>query len=101
MANQYTGNFESIIQKTFNCSAKEMLQECVSDGLSYTGAADKLGFRHGTVRKWARRFGLKLKPAEPPRLEKEEFIKLFNEDRMNQYNMLSRNWLQAGGLPFH
>jgi len=90
-----------LYQQKFNCTAKKMLQECVNEGLSYTDAADKLGFRHGTVRKWARRFGLKLKPGEPLRLEKEEFIKLFNEHRVNQYNILSRNWLQTGWQSFH
>jgi hypothetical protein len=101
MANQYEGNFEDIIKKKFNCTAVKVLQECVNEGLSYTGAAKKLGFAHGTIRKWTRRFGLKLKAGEPPRLETEDFFKSFNDRKINQHNILSRSWLQSNGTSLH
>jgi transposase len=95
MANQYSGSFEHIIQQKFNCSAEEALKRCVSEGLSYTEAEEKLGFKHGTIRKWANRFDLKLKAGEPPKLKKDQFMKFFKESRLNRYNILSRSWLSG------
>ena len=101
MANQYSGSFEHIIKQKFNCSAEEALQACVNEGLSYNDAEKKLGFKHGTIRKWAKRFGLSLKVDEDSGSKKEQFINFFKDSRLNQYNILSRSWLQGNGVSFH
>lgn len=93
MANQYSGSFEHIIRDKFGCSAKEVLQECVDDGLSYTDAEQRLGFKHVTIRKWAKRFNLQLRAGEPPKLKPEQFMKFFKEKTLNKYNVLNRRWL--------
>ena len=64
MANQYCGSFEHVIQSKFNCSAEDALKQCVNEGLTYAEAEEKLGFKHGTIRKWAKRFDLKLQSGE-------------------------------------
>lgn len=94
MANQYCGSFEHVIRSKFNCSAREALEQCVDEGLTYAEAEEKLGFKHGTIRKWAKRFGLKLQAGETTEdLHLENFEKFFYEKDLNQYNFLSRQWL--------
>ena len=93
MANQYTGSFEHIVRDKYNCSAKEALLECQVDGLSYVEAGEKLGFKHGTIRKWANKLDIKLRAGDPPKLRKDQFIKLFKSESVNQYNVLSRSWM--------
>ena len=68
MANQYLGNFEQIVEDKFKCSAREMLLKCQREGLSYQDAEKVLGFKHVTIRKWAKRFDIKL----PPRFRMNE-----------------------------
>ncbi|MCF6768026.1 hypothetical protein L3V86_06600 [Thiotrichales bacterium 19S11-10] len=97
MANQYSGSFEHVIQNKFNCSAKDALVNCVNEGLTYAQAEEKLGFKHGTIRKWAKRFGLRLQAGEPSQgMRQESFKKHFHENTMNRYNFLSRQWLVLG-----
>jgi transposase len=93
MANQYTGSFEHIVKDKYNCTAQEALIECQKDGLSYAEAGEKLGFKHGTIRKWANKLDIKLRAGDPPKLRKDQFLKLFRSETMNQYNVLSRSWL--------
>ncbi|MFT6834817.1 MAG: hypothetical protein ACJA0H_000849 [Francisellaceae bacterium] len=101
MANQYSGSFEQIIKQKFNCSAEEALQECINEGLTYTDAEQKLGFKHGTIRKWAKRYGLSLKKSDDSNSKNNQFIRFFKENSINQYNILSRRWLQLDGISFH
>lgn len=99
MANQYSGNFEEIVKNKFKCSAREMLIKCQKEGLSYQDAEKVLGFKHVTIRKWAKRFDIKL----PPRfrmaennLEKNNGIAYVNEcksNKLSQTNILSRCWV--------
>ncbi len=99
MANQHTGNFEHVVKDKFNCSAKEMLLKCQTEGLSYQDAEKVLGFKHVTIRKWAKRFDIKL-PAH--------FVPVDNSDTINQSveyvnscrsknidrtNIFSRTWI--------
>ena len=98
MANQYTGSFEHIVKDKFNRSAKEALIECQKNGLSYAEAGEHLGFKHGTIRKWANKLDIKLRAGEPPRLRKDQFMKLFRAQNLNQYNVLSRSWLNKTKL---
>ena len=93
MANQYSGSFEHIIREKFVCSAREALEHCASDELSYADAAEKLGFKHGTIRKWAKRLDIKLKSGEPVRMKPEQFMRFFKAKNLNKYNLLSRKWL--------
>jgi hypothetical protein len=98
MANQYTGSFEHIVKDKFNCSAKEALINCQTDGLSYAEAGKRLGFKHGTIRKWANKLDIRLRAGEPPKLRKDQFLKLFRAPNLNQYNVLSRSWLNTEKL---
>jgi uncharacterized protein YjcR len=101
MVDQYTGGFKYIIQLNYNSSAKEVLQNCTHEGLTYIDAAEKLGFGPGTIRKWARRFDLKLNPCEPTRLGAKEFIKFFSEVEINKHNILSVSWLHFDSVSLH
>ncbi|TNF66618.1 MAG: helix-turn-helix domain-containing protein [Gammaproteobacteria bacterium] len=97
MANQYCGSFEHVIQNKFNCTAEDALKQCVDEGLTYAEAEEKLGFKHGTIRKWAKRFDLKLQSGEPSEeTHQENFEKFFRQQSMNRYNFLSRQWLALG-----
>lgn len=93
MANQYTGSFEHAIQQKHNCSAQDILKYCAEEGMTYQEAEKMLGFKHGTIRKWANRFNIKLKSSI---LEKEvrcdTFMKMFKQKTLNKYNILSRCW---------
>lgn len=94
MANQYCGSFEHVIRNKFHCSAEDALKQCVDEGLTYAEAEEKLGFKHGTIRKWAKRFNLRLESGEPQEgLQKENFDKFFHQHKINRYNVLSRQWL--------
>ena len=93
MANQYSGSFECIIHERFDCSAKVALQECINDDLSYIDAGKRLGFSQATIRKWAKRFNLKLKAGEPLKSNPDQFMQFFKEETLNKYNALNRRWL--------
>lgn len=101
MANQYTGSFEHIIQTKFNCSAREMLQKCAEDGLTYQQAEELLGFKHGTIRKWANRFDIKLKSGLVEKATYcDDFMRRFRRKAINKYNVLSRGWFKKGVFGF-
>lgn len=99
MANQYTGNFEQIVKNRFNCSAKEVLLKCQRDGLSYQEAEKLLGFKHVTIRKWAKRFDIKL----PARFRFNDdcfgqskevaYVNECKSNRINKTNIFSRCWV--------
>lgn len=99
MANQYSGNFEQIIARKFNCTAREALLKCQAKGLSYEDAEDVLGFKHVTIRKWARRLDVKLctklKTHERENSSSKgfEYIKNCKAKSVNTKNMLSRCWI--------
>ena len=95
MANQYDGSFKHVVRKKFKCSAQDALLRCQRKGLSYVEAGVELGFQHGTIRKWAKRFKIELRADEPPRLSKAIFLKLFKQPEVNQYNILSRSWINS------
>ncbi|MFZ9035295.1 MAG: hypothetical protein ACO2ZM_04170 [Francisellaceae bacterium] len=94
MANQYTGSFEHIVRQRFNCSAKEVLQRCSSEDMTYQDAEQFLGFKHGTIRKWSNRYGIRLRSGivEQP-AKRDSFSKMFKQKSINKYNVLSRCWL--------
>ncbi|GGG00039.1 MULTISPECIES: hypothetical protein [Cysteiniphilum] len=93
MANQYTGSFEHIIQQKYNCSAREVLERCADEGMTYQDAEKMLGFKHGTIRKWANRFDIKLKSGIVEKtVKRDSFMKMFKQKGLNKYNVLSRCW---------
>ncbi|WP_116964040.1 hypothetical protein [Fastidiosibacter lacustris] len=93
MANQYTGSFEHIIQQKYGCSAEEVLQRCAVEGMTYQEAEKMLGFKHGTIRKWANRFNIKLKSGIAEKsVKRDNFMKMFKQKSINKYNVLSRCW---------
>ena len=90
---------KQIIARKFNCSAKEALLRCQAKGLSYEDAEGVLGFKHVTIRKWAKRLDVKLS-AKLKNHENEnssskgiEYIKNCKSKPINAKNMLSRCWL--------
>jgi uncharacterized protein YjcR len=91
MANQYTGSFEHKVKEKFNCSALELLKNSLNEDLTYFDLQEKLGVTHGTIRKWARRYGISLRSGSLPEKE-DESQKMFYEDHLNMYNLLSRRW---------
>ena len=95
MANQYTGSFEHIVREKYQCSARELLEQCVDEGMSYADAEERFGFKHGTIRKWAKKFGLKLHTGTPQHNKEDQLRNLFNESRLNRYNILSRSWFSG------
>ncbi len=93
MANQYTGSFEHIIQQKYSCTAQEVLQRCADEGMTYQDAEKMLGFKHGTIRKWANRFDIRLKSGAVEKTGKRDsFVKMFKQKNVNKYNVLSRCW---------
>ncbi|QLE78885.1 hypothetical protein FLM55_03675 [Francisella sp. Scap27] len=99
MANQYTGNFEQIMTRKFNCSAKEALLICQSKGLSYEDAEEFLGFKHVTIRKWAKRLDVKLSPTSKTYKSENisnkgtEYIRNCKSKTLSAKNLLSRCWI--------
>ena len=99
MANQYTGNFEQIVASKFNCTAREMLLKCQKEGFSYQDAEKLLGFKHVTIRKWSKRYNIKLVTkfqATEDRTDVnrgEVYINECRSDKINQVNILSRCWI--------
>ncbi|MFV9925178.1 MAG: hypothetical protein AB8U93_06015 [Francisella endosymbiont of Hyalomma scupense] len=99
MANQYSGNFEQIVKNRFKCSAKEILLKCQREGLSYQDAEKVLGFKHVTIRKWAKRFDIKLPPrfrSHDEHLEQKREIAYVNQcktNKINKTNIFSRCWI--------
>ena len=99
MANQYSGNFEQIVEDKFKCSAREMLLKCQREGLSYQDAEKVLGFKHVTIRKWAKRFDIKL----PPRFRMNEdsadlnkevaYVNECKSETLTRTNIFSRCWV--------
>ena len=91
MANQYTGSFEHKIQQKFQCSAEEILKKFEEENLSYYEVEKRIGFTHGTIRKWARRYGIKLRSGQQSH-EKQAQDERFFEKAINTVNFLSRSW---------
>jgi transposase len=99
MANQHTGNFEHVVKDRFKCSAREMLLKCKTEGLSYQDAEKVLGFKHVTIRKWAKRFDIKL-PARFVATDNRdvanqgvEYIKCCKSKKTDRTNIFSRCWV--------
>jgi hypothetical protein len=94
MPNQYSGSFEHKIQERFSCTAKELLERLSNENLSYFEAEKRIGITHGTIRKWARRYGIKLKAAANSN-HQDDFRQHFFANELNVYNFLSRDWLKV------
>jgi|GEM_PF-2563861 len=91
MANQYFGSFEHKVQERFNCSALEMLKVWAEKGNTYAEVEATIGISHGTIRKWARRYGLELKSGQTTPTHQER-LEQFYDPNLNIYNFLSRRW---------
>jgi len=91
MANQYTGSLEHKVRQKFGCSALELLHQCLAEDLSYNDVQTKLGVTQGTIRKWARRYGVELRSDKTYKVEDDK-SQLFFSSEINSYNFLSRKW---------
>lgn len=92
MANQYTGSFEHIIKNKYGCNAKQLLERCALQGMTYQEAEKVFGVKYETIRKWANRFNIKLKSSEVENIKSDNFMKMFKQKNINKYNILSRCW---------
>lgn len=91
MANQYSGSLEHKVRQKYDCSAEILIKRFAEENLSYFDAQDRLGVTHGTIRKWARRFGIELRSTQIKEKE-EDYSLLFFSENMNSFNFLSRKW---------
>lgn len=91
MANQYSGSIEHKARQKYNCSAESLLERFAKEKLSYFDVQDRLGVTHGTIRKWARRFGIELSPGQMTQ-DKKDYAELFYGREINALNFLSRSW---------
>lgn len=91
MANQYSGSLEHKARQKYDCSAEELLKHFAQEDLSYFDAQDRLGVTHGTIRKWARRFGIELRSCQEE-IESQDHSSSFYAPEMNVFNFLSRPW---------
>lgn len=91
MANQYSGSLEHKARQKYDCSAKELLKHFSEEDLSYLDAQDRLGVTHGTIRKWARRFGIELRSGEIEQKD-DDRLRQFYAPELNSFNFLSRKW---------
>jgi len=91
MANQHCGSFEHKIQERFQCTARDILKKFAEENLSYYEVEQRVGFTHGTIRKWARRYGIHLR-CEIMRSQKDVLDRRFFEPVINSINFLSRRW---------
>ena len=91
MANQYSGSLEHKAKQCFNCSAEELLQQCADEKLTYHDVEKRLGVSSGTIRKWAKRYGLELMPVKQIEIDQEKLAQ-FRSNSINNYNLLSRRW---------
>ena len=91
MANQYSGSLEHIVKTRFDMTAREFLEQCVEEQLSYLDAQKKLGVTHGTIRKWARRYNLELQSVVKE-VESDRHLEMFMAEEINPLNFLSRRW---------
>lgn len=78
---------------------REILLKCQREGLSYQDAEKVLGFKHVTIRKWAKRFDIKLPPrfrSHDEHLEQKREIAYVNQcklNKINKRNVFSRCWI--------
>ncbi len=91
MANQYSGSFEHKIKQRFDCTAKEILERFAQENLTYIEVEKKIGFSHGTIRKWARKYGISLSAGEV-KTQQLQNDHLFFDASINAFNYLSRKW---------
>ena len=92
MANQYSGSLEHLVSQKFECSARELLEQFSDEGLSYAEVQEKVGVTNGTIRKWARRFGVILQSDDPIEKKRDDIWEYFSEPKINAHNFLSRTW---------
>lgn len=94
MANQYTGNFPHYVQQKFNKSAQVLLQDYANNGISYLSAAERTGFKTGTIRKWCVHYRINLHGVIRDRHHSVQFD--LNKPTLNRLNFLYRKWPTTG-----
>ena len=90
--NQYTNNFEKVMQNRFGKSAETVLNELSAQNMTYSQAAKAVGFKIGTIRKYCHRYSITLKPSADPRDEVVTIPPDFHSKQINKHNALSRKW---------
>lgn len=92
-ANQYGGNFESIVYDLYGRAAIEVMYEFHVKERSYDEVAEETGFAIATVRKWCHRYNIKLATKLTRAQEKKTiFQQKFRSHELNYYNVLSKPW---------
>ncbi|NCX94360.1 MAG: hypothetical protein EBX40_06770, partial [Gammaproteobacteria bacterium] len=62
-----------------------------NEDLSYYEVEKRIGFTHGTIRKWARRYGIRLRSGQLKEKDAERNDRFFQKN-LNETNFLSRRW---------
>jgi hypothetical protein len=98
VANQYTENFKNTLEAKHNKPLAEILRDYAEKGFNYLEVARLTGFKHGTVRKWAKVSGVILKPvtvfaAVEVERERCAFFESLKMSQINSLNVLSRRWV--------
>jgi hypothetical protein len=92
MPNQYVNSFVILIEQRFGQTAEKLLNELATQNMTYNEAADFVGFKVGTIRKYCHRYKIKLKPSVDPRDEPQTISPDFYNKQINKHNALSRKW---------
>ena len=81
-----------MIEASFGKSAYQVLSECVQKGMTYLEAEGYLQFKACTIRKWANRFGLQLRPVAHMSRYRGKMLKAMQAKEINGQNFLYRSW---------
>lgn len=95
MANQYQGSLPDIALEKFGKSLEALLHQFAAEGLTHDAAAEKTGFKKGTIRIWCNRYGVKLNSSNNPakNTKKPPDVKThLQEGHINSRNFLYRKW---------
>ena len=89
MSNQYLGSFEHIANEQYGCTSHELLKRFSAEGKYCADISQELNVSMATVRKWARRCGVRIK-GESDRVIIDNNV--LAQGPKYQYSILSRRW---------
>lgn len=92
-ANQYGNNFEVQLYAIYGKTAIEVMSDFYAQELTYEEVAKQTGFALPTVRKWCRRYNIKLLGRRYQLSSKKTiFQEMLKKKEINYYNILSKPW---------
>ena len=98
MANQYADNFKIILEARHKKPLGDILRGYADKGLTCLEVMTITGFKEGTVRKWTKRIGVRLKPAminqkDDEAIAQQTFFESLKMSQINTLNVLSKRWV--------